>query len=73
MLRRDSGSYMCSHCTATSNRGQSTERRIHDDKESKLKYTVPVELEPPSTKKDHSFELLDHMGLTAQAFEVMAQ
>ncbi|OAX35516.1 hypothetical protein K503DRAFT_773404 [Rhizopogon vinicolor AM-OR11-026] len=39
----------------------------------KLAWTVPEELQKLSPMKDHSFELLDHMGLTAQAFEFIAQ
>jgi hypothetical protein len=76
MLRRNSGSYLGLHCTATYqivDNPQDAESTTITSKESKLKYTVPVELDPPSTRKDHSFELSDHIGLTAQAFEVMAQ
>ncbi|KAG1719400.1 uncharacterized protein EDB91DRAFT_464219 [Suillus paluster] len=34
---------------------------------------VPEELRKLSVVKDYSFELLDHMGLSAQAFEIIAQ
>ncbi|KAG0705304.1 hypothetical protein DFH29DRAFT_907177 [Suillus ampliporus] len=38
-----------------------------------LPETVPEELRQLSVVKDYSFELLDHMGLSAQAFQIIAQ
>jgi hypothetical protein len=38
-----------------------------------LLQTVPEELVSLSALKDQSFELLDHMGLSAKAFELIAQ
>ncbi|OAX31331.1 hypothetical protein K503DRAFT_777678 [Rhizopogon vinicolor AM-OR11-026] len=43
------------------------------DVSKELLWAVPEKLKRLSPMKDHSFELLDHMGLTAQAFQFIAQ